>query len=161
MSVTGKTARGRVYTRKFDHDEARRLHETGESYSALGRRYGVSATAVRRVCDHEFARCLEERARAFQQSACPGCGAPTWAGRHCVDCVARARTKVHDGRAYCPACDTWKPVEDFSPSNGRRRRGVHMECRVCDTARRRRWRQENRERENATTRERRRRKAAA
>jgi len=41
--------RKRTYERKFDHEEAAQLHGEGESYSALGRRYGVTPMTVRRV----------------------------------------------------------------------------------------------------------------
>jgi predicted DNA-binding protein (UPF0251 family) len=50
MSLRHQSARrNRVYIRKFDHEEAIRLHRSGVSYCELGRRMGVTAMTVRRV----------------------------------------------------------------------------------------------------------------
>jgi DNA-directed RNA polymerase subunit RPC12/RpoP len=150
--------------RKFDWDEARRLHAEGLTYVEIGRRLGVTDMAIRFACDPEARTRANAYHDAWQRSGqCPDCGAQTTrrAGgvyARCRDCASRARVKVIDGTAYCPTCDTWKPLDQFSRSGRSPARGVHKECRPCDSARRRRWRIENRERERAYDRERRRRK---
>jgi len=51
---THSTRRNRVYARKFDHDEAFRLHQQGWTYEALARRYDVKPMTVRRVIKRRY-----------------------------------------------------------------------------------------------------------
>lgn len=147
------------HTRKFDWDEAARLRAEGLSYAAIGRRLGVSASAVRLALNPDENARIAARASAWQANGiCPDCGGPATRKKgtrthprngRCRPCAARVRAKVQDGHAYCPTCDTWKPRADFRPVASRPARGVHSECRDCDRARRR----AHRERENAAARE--------
>lgn len=156
----------RVYERKFDWDEARRLRAQGLSYGEIGRRLGVSATAIQRVCDAAYhARDRARLAAQARRGICVDCGAPASHNysrpvARCKPCADARRPKVKDGQAYCPTCKTWKPLSDFSPSKQKTNRGVHGECKSCQAARRQAWREANRERQRAYDRERRRRQRA-
>lgn len=147
----------RLYERKFDWDEARRLRVEGWSYNKIAAHFGVTHGAVRFACDEAARAQQAEYARQWRVATCK-CGArcqrSSYRGERprCKACADRAMAKVTDGKAYCPACNTWKPLGDFSRSSTRPNRGVHSECRACSTKRRRNWRQANRERDRATSR---------
>lgn len=149
--------------RSFDHDEARRLRADGMPARAIGERLGVSHTSVYRALYPNHPSYSAEKARVYLYSAtCPDCGGERNRYRaRCQGCAAKAQTKVADGRAYCPACSTWKPLADFSPSKWRATRGVHGECRACDSARRRAYRARHRVADDAYQREYKRRKRAS
>jgi hypothetical protein len=134
--------------RKFDHDEARKLRAEGWTYRQLAAKYSVTPGAIRFACDDAArAKSAAYGAEWQRQGTCPDCGAAatrhslTWQLR-CMDCAARARTKAQDGEAYCSCCDTWKPLDEFTPSSKRKARGVRNECRACETARRRKYREQ-------------------
>lgn len=139
----------RVYERKFDWDEARARHAAGESYKELAREFGVSTTAVQRVCDDALRARMDAASRAWIAAGnCPECGAPaTRAGgqRRCRDCaMRRLATSVRHDAILCFGCRLWKADEDFPfdrhPSH-RARRQRHSYCRVCQTAARREYRE--------------------
>ena len=139
--------------RKFDWDEAARMVAGGMSPAAVGRALGVSATAVRAAVDPA----VRERMAGWQRSGtCPVCGGPaTRAGRvqhRCRRCAARAVANETATEAKCVCCKRWRPLSEFSrrDSPGRVTR---KECRECDTAAKRAWRERNRERERAYQRE--------
>ncbi len=155
----------RVYVRKFDWDEARARHAAGQSIAALADEYAVTWNAVHKaITPGAYEQELAHKRKFALTGRCDDCGGPMnrlsrYSGTtRCKPCADNARANVRDGRVYCPACATWKPLDHFSPSAQRKARGVHGECRACDTARRKAWRQANREHENRVLRERRARK---
>lgn len=159
----------RVYTRKFDWDEARARHAAGETYSALAREYGVSPTAVAYACDDDARARQHVIASAWQRSAvCRDCGKTGVHPHHgrCQKCAAVASiTTVRESTLHCVTCREWKPDAAF-PRNRQEqhRRGHHTQCRVCTTEQRRQWRERYPEKYKAANRrdyERKRARAAA
>lgn len=154
--------------RTFDYEEARRLRSTGLSYESIGQLLGVSDYSARMACNPGARERKRLQKRVTQTSRCVGCGAICSFNVYvqdeprCWACACEAKAKVRDGKAFCPTCGRWKLLKEFSPSSVRPYRGVHNECRPCQTVRRRENRQNNRERERAYERARyHRRKAAA
>lgn len=146
--VTVSAKRNRVYARKFDHEEAKRLHERGMSIAAIAEKLGASHSGVKRVVDPVYRELLAARTRSYVRSgSCPDCGTQTTYHRdgdsRCVKCAAKLRSKVDEeqGLAYCPKCKQWLPVEDFPRASSRAARGLHGECRACGSARRRDYRE--------------------
>jgi predicted transcriptional regulator len=93
------THRDRTYRRSFDHELAREMRASGLSYPEIARRLGVSATAIRRVCDEKARERLASSANAAKKVACatPGCDArvsrrPGSTGL-CATCYARSLTR--------------------------------------------------------------------
>jgi hypothetical protein len=145
----------RVYERKFDWDEASRLYNQGVSLVEIGRRLGVSYTAVRRIVVPGVKEVHD--AHALARSAAPvpcieGCGrtctkiAAIYHSGRCVECAAiRQATTAREGELQCYVCREWKPDEDFphnkSEKFGRRQR--HTVCRPCGTIARREYRNRN------------------
>ena len=137
--------------RKFDWDEAKRLHEAGLSYAVIGDRFGVSPTAIARACREDLRRAMAERLRQYQQSGtCPDCGGVATrvygvGQRRCRKCFAISRTEsVRATMLRCIICRKWKHDDAF-PHDKRRgyRRGRHRQCTVCNTAAKRAWREKN------------------
>lgn len=163
MLIEGKTYKGRVYKRKFDHDEARFLHSRGASLRDLAEKYGVSQARINQVVNPEVGRRAEERSSAYRW-ACPECGAPTQGKRkRCRPCANKLRaTSVRAEELQCFRCQQWKPDESY-PSNRQEpvRRGRHGLCRVCQTEVKREYRKRNPEKTRAYEREYRRRKRLA
>lgn len=138
----------RVYRRKFDWDEARRLHAEGWTYSALAMRFGVNRNSIAMAC-HEPTRIasLVERARIQASGTCCECGKQcshnsTYnrrAGREpdqdlCKSCSSKAMMAVRfaDG---CSRGHPWTPENTrLRPSDGFRY------CRTCDRERKARVR---------------------
>lgn len=156
----------RVYARKFDWDEARRLREQQKwTYAQIALHLGVTDSAVRRVVIEGEAERLAEYSRLLAATGrCDDCGGPMnhlsryRGSRRCKPCADIAKVKVNEhGDLYCFNCDSWKPPEAFYRNLARPTRGVSSECRACSNTRRQRNREANRERERAYTRERRRR----
>lgn len=157
MSLTYRsTQRNRVYTRKFDHEEAKRRYEAGESPAALAREYGVTINAVRRVViPGERARmaatALEHHRRKGNPSQywdCPDCGARARKGHRCRACYLIARYEERPqpidavGRVYCYRCRAYRPADEFSFDPRWPKRGFRREvCRACDSARRQDYRE--------------------
>lgn len=158
--MNGATARGRIYARKFDHDEARARHAAGESVSALAEAYGVTYNAVDRVVKPGRLE-IEARARAryTEKQVCDVCGGRAWKqaqrtddGRNlCRSCRGKERrtrfTEVDGGvHALCFGCRKVKPLDEF-PGGVRfrdvRPKGVSGECRACQTRKRRERRHAN------------------
>lgn len=136
----------RVYERKFDWDEARRLHDGGLTYAEIARRLGVSNQSIRYACvPGEYERMLTAKKALQASGVCPDCGTRTtrMAGgrsRRCKDCAAKAAVRMKDGNVWCPTCKQWKPLRAFSPSRSGGGRPVHNECKSCQAERRREWR---------------------
>lgn len=164
MSVVGKTARGRTYTRKFDYEEAQRRYAAGEKIQALAVEYGVSNARVNQVVNPEVGRKAKELSAAYRWH-CPECGAET---RHknarCNPCAALALTTTAlDGKLHCSKCEQWLSPEMFSTNRTEAkysRENRRRICRKCDTKARADYRQRNREREKTYSREYKRKRAA-
>lgn len=154
MSLVTVGSNGRVYQRKFDHDEARARHAASETVIQLARQYGVKEVAVRRVVDARVrARMYATGSRFSMSATCVDCGRRCARYRtgegvrqepRCATCAARARrTSVRDADLYCSSCEKWLPDHAFphnSHKNCRARRGRHRTCRGCLTAQRRAYR---------------------
>jgi hypothetical protein len=135
----------RVYVRKFDWDEARRLRAEGWSYQAIAERLGVSASAVWQVLTgaRRKAEYRERNREALRRlyrgkGSCADCGGPIWlhtARKHprCTDCAAKRKTvTVRPDTLRCFSCGEWKPDALFPYSRSHRsRRGHHGACRAC------------------------------
>lgn len=153
--VTVSKKRNRVYRRRFDHDEARRLrNEEGLSYTALAKRFGVSPTAVQRVCDLDVRTRMEETRRRHLYTACSVCGGP--ASKYvrptsprpdgvvlCTRCAAkenRTRFRYDELGALaavrCTTCKRWLEPGEFCRARGKSE-SLHGSCRACNTAHRR------------------------
>lgn len=168
----------RVYQRRFDRDEARRLRDQGLTYAEVGRRLGVTREAIRYGLD-PAARLRADAARARLQTSgtCIDCGAPcshnatsnTLAGRGpdddvCRECsYARQRTSVRPDALWCPGCEAWLPDDAFhrNASSRKGRRGRRNECKACDTARRHAYRVLHPDKERAAQERRQQRRRAA
>lgn len=160
---TISTAKNRVYTRAFPHEEAQTLREAGWSYEALGQHYGVSAQAIRRVCDPAVRARMDEYTQDWQRDnrtadCLGGCGRRVWLmnkGRsgYCPTChgVLRTADSVRETELRCSKCGEWKPDDGFYRSKNKNfsRRQRKPWCITCDNAHRVALRQKNRDREHA------------
>lgn len=142
----------RVYERKFDWDEARRLCAEGLSYDQIGARLGVSGTAVYRVVVPGIRERMNAASVAWTRGGtCPDCGKIGVSrtrldkSRRCVDCAHKKMvTSVRDGELLCFGCREWKPDHDFPRNRGKRarvRRDRHNFCRGCQAPMRQRSRE--------------------
>lgn len=136
--------------RRFDHDECRRRHAAGESTYALAARYGVSQPSIYLAVNAAYRARQATRASAWQRDGrCPDCGGQaTRTGRaqhRCQACAAkRAATTVRPAELLCVMCHEWKPDRAFPKNHSRTaRRGRHHQCRGCNTASKRAWRERN------------------
>ncbi len=163
MSLTHVGKNGRIYQRKFDHGQAKRRYEAGESVAEMAREYGVSENAVYRVVSPGTRAAYDRFYASLKgKGRCDRCGEPMnqgsrYAGsRQCQKCCDDDRaTSVRPGVLLCFGCREWRPDEEFprNRSTTVRRRGRHASCRACSTAQRRDYRQRNREASNAYDRE--------
>lgn len=78
----------RVYVRRFDWDEARRLRSEGMSYPKIADMFGVTPEAVRYACDDEARAKMNAYSTEWKR------------GGKCVDCGAQC-TRNH---ARCASC---------------------------------------------------------
>lgn len=154
---------------RFDWEEAKRLRLEGLSWSRIGKRLGVSATAVQRVCDSKTYEQMMQAAAKWQQGGiCPDCGKQTTlraggVALRCTPCASKLRaTSVRETTLHCSSCGKWKPDAAFAFNRAGRkvRRGRHNNCRPCNTIIRRDYRKRNRERERAYDRQYRRKRRA-
>lgn len=155
--VTVSRVRNRVYQRKFDHDEARRLHaEEGLGWAEIGRRLGVHPASVMRVCDprtrermrlaglrHAYVPCTvcgEPCSRYRQQGDYPRC-------QRCAGADRQTRFRLDElgqvAAVRCQACRRWLDPGLFQ-RNRTDSRGIHEQCRECGTRARRAYRQAGR-----------------
>ncbi len=153
--------RNRIYIRKYDHDECRRLYAQGASVSELAERYGVTTTAITICVDPEARARNYARASAFYKTSCEDCGNPCLiasapmkrakSGRSlCAICSAKERRENvqvdGDGTViavHCASCKEWKPAEAFGKGKrypDLREGGFHNGCRACNVAMRRAYR---------------------
>jgi hypothetical protein len=141
----------RVYTRKFDWDEARRLYDGGLSYAAIGVRLGVSHGAVYFALNEAARKRMAARNSQWQrEGVCAECG--TGCSRNasrkvtrCSVCANKRRaTTVRENELSCRCCKEWKPYNAFPMGGNHARSGRHHDCRVCLTEAKRAWRERNR-----------------
>lgn len=161
--VTVSNKRDRIYERAFDHEEANRLRQQGWTYSAIAERYGVSHTAVVRVCQPRTrARMAEQTLEYLRRRRRPckgGCGQLVWTNGvrtgYCQSCLnarkAAANPDIREDELRCTKCRAWKPDEEFPTYRPvKARRGRNPQCRSCNAAVRRKNRHEHPERERET-----------
>lgn len=145
---------GRVYRRKFDWDEARRLHTAGVSKTQLADRYDVSLAAVQRVLDPDARAAMRARSAAWQMAGtCVVCGKPGVSrkrrdgrkGARCVGCAADAKRTClrfdelgEIAEIRCYICKAWQPPTAFPPKF--REKSNQHRCTACDTTARRAYR---------------------
>lgn len=166
--VTHSTKCNRVYPRKFDWDEARRLRAGGWTYRALADKFGVSPASVRRVCDpvvyEQMRVASNDWIKQNMRALCVGgCGTLVWTVNRdrsglCVSCYTAQLTAPDErsGELRCTKCSDWKPDGAFRAEERQTRRGRHSQCRACETAERVAWREAHRDHERAYDRERKR-----
>lgn len=145
---------GRVYQRAFDHDEARRLRKLDPeewTYQRLAEHFGVTDTAVGRVCNPAIAARMAAASREGhrrRKTPCEGgCGRRVWANGvrtgYCPECIVAflAEGVVRDGELRCTGCGEWKPDAEFHRGPGRVRRYRRSRCIACESKERRERRQ--------------------
>ena len=144
--------RKRIYERKFDWDEAKRLYDEETPVAWIAKKLRVTEQAVRRVVipgQKEYMADYQRRA-SIGQGVCEDCGAPTnkvaqlHGSRWCRSCANKhMATSVRDGELRCMTCRRWLPDEEFhhaSAARHRQRRGRRRECKLCANARRKEYR---------------------
>lgn len=168
MSLTSRrNGTGRVYVRRFDHEEAAKRYAAGERVVDLAAEYGVSITAIYRVVTPGAKARDVESARRWRTGTCEECGGPA------MRIISSKKEHNPDGRCLCQACrgrasregvrldaaghvaaiqcqlldcangERWQPPENFG--RGARYRdlregGFHKNCRSCATALKRLYR---------------------
>lgn len=142
----------RVYERRFDYDEAKRLREEGLTYQQIASRFGVTDSAVYWAVNDGAREAMIARHGEWQRGGtCVDCGSPCSRNRsrrheRCHACASLARaTSVRPNELRCRTCHEWKPDEGFPGGerpNGARR-GRHGQCRSCLTEAKRAWRERN------------------
>lgn len=161
--IPGARYKGRQYKRRFDHDEARRLHALDpKEFSAwkLAKKFGVSYQAIRRVIDPEFAVVFDARAQRALYVPCVKCGRPcskhmqrhvAERGHYCIKCAGKEnRTRFREDSAgnivevRCTTCKRWLPVGEFPSARGESE-NLRRECRECDTKARQSYRERHKE----------------
>jgi hypothetical protein len=146
--VTVYAKNGRVYRRKFDHEQAQIRHAAGETVTALAREYGVSFQAVKRVVDlRTRARMAEQTRRYLMSGVCVDCGKEGVSihGPRCRACASQLKANsVRADTLRCTTCRRWLPDSDF-PRRGanKARRQRHKQCRECNTVARRAYREKH------------------
>lgn len=143
---------GRVYERKFDWGEARRLRASGIPYAKIAEQLCVSYAAVRYACDaRAYAVSRLNQWSAQRRGTCVDCGAQISSNAsvpaaRCISCASvAAGTSAREAELYCANCNEWKPDNDFPFSRAATsvRRGRHQSCRTCQTVLRRQRRDKN------------------
>lgn len=163
-------SRGRVYVRRFDHEEAAVRRARGERVADLAAEYGVTERAVvlaiRRLNPEARAR-DNAYAKARRAGVCEVCGGPATrvaARKHdnpdgrclCHRCRSNERrerlafdetgrlTSVRCGSLDCANGERWQPPDHFTRGNRHREvreGGIHEQCRACQTRVRQRYRE--------------------
>jgi hypothetical protein len=143
----------RVYTRKFDHEEAARLRAEGVPVGEIAKRYGVTKNAIYYATEARWReRALATRKRWQNGGRCIECGGQASRStkgqrtrcRSCAD--ARKATTVRETTLRCHSCKRWKPDAEFPHNRSAppARRTRHNFCRICITVAKRQWRERNR-----------------
>lgn len=157
----------RVYTRRFDYDEARRRVAAGESLRALAAEYGVTTNAIRYATIPGLPARMSAANKQWRTVTCEICGGPA------MKLTGGKLAHNVDGRVLCASCrsiekrdsiifsdtgkvlairctmikcangERWQPPNHF-PHGKRypdlRDGGFHGLCRACNTAARRAYR---------------------
>lgn len=177
MSAVTVGKNGRVYQRLFDHEEAMRRYQAGETPAALAREYGVSDVAVRRVVVPGVRERMYAANRRYWQATCAVCGGKVVSNpsrertdgrvlcRQCSNAERRERLRFNEhgilvavrcSMLDCANGERWQPPANF-PHGPRhhdvRPGGIHGQCRACNTRSRREYRKRHREAQNAYDRE--------
>ena len=90
--------RGRVYVRRFDHEEAAQRYAAGERVADLAVEYGVGTSAVYRAVNPESKRRKVESGRRWRTGVCEVCGGPA------MRVIAGKAAHNPDGRCLCRGC---------------------------------------------------------
>lgn len=109
MSLTYVGKNGRVYQRRFDHDEARLRYQDGESVAAMAREFGVTESAIWQVVSESTRRCSQRATAAYlarNRVPCDNCGKPGVLLPHIGGKKGRG-----DGRALCHRCRSDEKIE--------------------------------------------------
>lgn len=111
---------GQIARRKFDHDEARRRHQAGESIADLAREMGVTWAGMARVVDARVGRQMDAQCvRNIERRREPcrgGCGRLVW-------------MHTHGRSGYCPRCLAEKRRQESGPQHGTENEYTHWGCR--------------------------------
>jgi hypothetical protein len=161
------TKRG-TYVRRFDHDEARRRRDAGESGAALAREYGVTPAAIYQAThDAQQKAHMTAYGAAWRTTTCEDCGGPamklTGSKAHsskdgaivCLKCRSVRRRKtlrfsngvlvaVRCSSRDCATGERWQTPDNFSRGTrfkDVRPGGIHKTCRACQTKARTLYRQ--------------------
>jgi len=171
MITVSEKRPGRVYRRKFDHDQARELRAEGWTYQRLADHFGVSVAAIEYLCNPTAKARNRRHTREWYSAICDDCGADcthNWSARvarHdrvvCFRCAHLRRSEKallermnQDGEIRCGGCGRHRdPALFVMKANGSPR----PQCRDCETARRTAYRAAHRDHERAYDRERKRR----
>jgi hypothetical protein len=169
MSLTNYVAeRNRVYVRTFDHEEAIRRREAGESVADLAAEYGVTANAIYLATNPAWRQKQVDYHREWRTGSCEECGGPA------MRLVGGKKQHNKDGRTLCFRCRSdakrerlrfdelgalaavrcvhedcangqrWQSPDNFT--RGPRHRevregGIHSQCRSCQTRAKKRYRE--------------------
>jgi hypothetical protein len=143
----------RVYQRRFDWDEAKRLYADRVPIAHIAARLGVSDAAIRRIVIPGKKEIMDAHAAAFAAQPVPcieGCGRTAtritarYGNGRCRECASiTLATSVRPDALQCVRCKEWKADDGF-PHNRKEqgaRRGRHTVCRPCSTSMRREYRE--------------------
>lgn len=138
----------------FDHDEAKRLRQEGLSYREIAGRLGVSYMGAYYAINDEARARMHERSYAYakergfpyHRDLCACGNVKLRRAERCQACYLATCDRGPDteGRLECHTCHEWKPVDLFPRTSAKKnlaRGGRHTQCRQCDTARKRAWRE--------------------
>jgi hypothetical protein len=108
--------------RMFDHDEARRRYEAGETQAALAVEYGVSKTAIYVAVHPELKD--RDRARSYK-----------WLKEHRIPCADKCGTLIWPSTCsgLCRGCSARRRVES-APHGTENRYGHGCRCDACRAA---------------------------
>lgn len=159
----------RVYTRRFDHEEALRRLRAGERPIDLAAEYGVSPHMI---CEHHLSP--EGKARQLAYSKEWRTGECEYCGEPCMRLVSGKKEHNVDGLQLCLSCrgwtkrerflfddegelvavrcsyidcangERWQPPENFHGGpryRDIREKGIHSQCRACNTRSRKDYRE--------------------
>jgi predicted transcriptional regulator len=141
----------RVYVRKFDWAEAKRLSVGGWTQKEIAAHFGVTQTAVSLALNPLSRHRAALNSAAYQSGGkCEDCGVPctryskrSGKRQRCRKCWNKAQaTSVRDEELRCVRCRRWLPDRCFPRDRVESaRRGLHSVCRDCQTVIKREYRE--------------------